>query len=466
MMKKAFLLMCFAIVANMLTGQSIKRYEGLMKYPSDLSQLKDVVKIYGIGNGGNGYYDYYVDSEENRVKHGKFYLNVNGYDINGSYSHGKKEGQWTFVHPSEKTYIKTYYNNLKITYKDDILCGPCEYITRASDGWPATVTISCNFNNGILTGEASVLYEFDSYSITSDCRGKIDNNGLLHGIWTISNKGGIEITQKRIYYKGSLVYVEEQDFSTGEKTICYTAFEDLKKAPSLETIRDTIVNGWDGIVYNGQIAIKTSSYEYKNPSHVKCSVLSIIDDFPDSMEYSELLSQQRESWTKAYSQYEYESAVKAQRLKRQKQKEDSIRNANNLHLREKEKAYHAFVNYLAEIRNNHIKVIENYNGSYTTVYVTTCNTNGTIRKCNSVDGVTTFKIGKETVEGVFSKDFVKTDAGETFSPQPPIELLSNEDGSMLIYQYGSDRNKCVLLIIKTGTNKGIYTLSSSAQRCL
>lgn len=463
MMKKIILLTCFTIITNIVVGQSVKRYEGMMRLPSDLEQLKDVVKIYGIGDGGQGYYDYYEDSEENRVKHGKFYLKVNGYDINGAYLHGKKVGQWTIAHPVENGYIKSYYNNLKITYKDDAFCGPCEYITR-SQGWPATITITCNFNNGILTGNASFFAQYDSYSITSECQGNIDKDGLLQGIWIISDKGGIEIKQKRSYYKGALIFVEEQDYSTGEKTICYSAFENSKKIPDLEKIKDTIINEHDGIVYDGQIAIKTRSFDF--PSKAKSSAFSIINSFPNSMTDSpSLLGQQGENWKYAYSQNAYEKMIESQRTMRQRQAEERIKNEQRARENEIETAYLAFLDYIAEIRNNYIKIIENYNGSYTTAYMTTCNTNGTIRKCNNENGITTFKIGKETVSDVFSKDYVKTEAGEVFSPQPPIELLSNEDGSMLIYQYGSYRNKCVLLIIKKGQNKGVYTLSSSAQKC-
>ena len=301
-------MICLAVLTDITIAQSVKRYTGTMMLPSDLDQIKGVVNRYNVG--GEGYYDYYEDAEENRVKHGKFYLKAKGYDIKGSYSHGKKEGLWTITHPDEKGYIKTFYNSLKITYNNDVLCGPCEYITKSTQGQLATVTITCNFNNGILTGDASVLYKFDSNSKTSECHGKIDPKGLLHGNWIITDKGGIEIVQKRLYYKGAIVFIEEKDYSTGENTVCYSAFENLKKAPELDQISDTIINGQNCIVYNNLIAIKTTSYRY--PSHVRSSVFCIIDDFPDSMGYSVLLSQQRDSWGYAYSSMLYEEMVKKQ----------------------------------------------------------------------------------------------------------------------------------------------------------
>ena len=303
-MRRIFIIICLTVLTGITTAQSVKRYTGKMMLPSDLDQLKDVVNRHNVG--GDGYYDYYEDADENRVKHGEFYLKANGYDIKGSYSHGKKEGLWTITHPDEKGYIKTYYNNMKITYRNDVLCGPCEYITRPTQGLPATVTISCNFNNGILTGDASVSYKYDYNSITSECRGKIDQNGLLHGIWVISDKGGIEVVQKRLYYKGALVFMEEQDYSTGEKTVCFTAFENLKKSPDLGQIRDTIIYKADCIVYNNSVAIKAPLSNFNFPSHVRSGVFDIIGKLPRSMEYSDLISQQRENWRYAYSSVLYE----------------------------------------------------------------------------------------------------------------------------------------------------------------
>ena len=300
-MKKVFLLICFVLVTDLITGQNIKRYEGRMMIPSDLDLIKEVVIIYGIGDAGNGYYDYYEDSEENRVKHGKFYLKVNGYDINGAYSHGKKVGQWTVIHPVKNGFV---FNKLKITYKDDVLWGPCEYI-NTQDGL-GIGTITCNFINGKLTGDASFfvkhdvsLFSSEIKEITSECCGNIDKDGLLQGIWVVHDKGGIERKQKRFYYKGALVYVEEQDFSTGEKTICFSSFNDLKKAPIVEKIKDTMINGKDGIVYEGHIAVRTNTYNYSTSPKVKSEPLYIIGGLPKGM----ALSNQGESWKYAYKEF-------------------------------------------------------------------------------------------------------------------------------------------------------------------
>lgn len=315
-MKKQCLILCFIILSSIVSAQNIKRYEGKMKMPVDLAQFKGVVTETKHSDltdiTGDGYYDYYENDDEDRVKHGKFYLNFpSRYKINGTYKHGKKDGQWTFESNKEDVNIFLRIISLKVTYKYDILNGPCILVCKfdMGDVYPLC-TISCVFKNGIITGEASVVNEVSSLSVNngnqiiSECKGIIDENGLLDGIWNIHDKGGIEITRKQFYYKGTLIYVEEKDFSTGEKTVCYSAFNNLKKAPDIDKIRDTVVLGKKGIVYNGKIAIKDRHIDY--PSNVYSYPQIIIDAFPKTVKNSDLIKQQRENWGYAFSQNMYE----------------------------------------------------------------------------------------------------------------------------------------------------------------
>lgn len=472
-MIKLLILVCFTSLTNILIGQNIKRYEGVMNLPSDLNQFKGILhqkydKDYRIG-AGTGYYDYYEDSDGSRIKHGKFLFESGGnYGthgpnvISGTYSHGKKVGQWTFEPPKDKDqgYFKYLYSSLKITFKDDTFNGPCEFYT---DKDHLQINMSCNFNNGILTGEASVILKFESSPVTNECHGIINEEGLLHGIWNLSSKGGIERTQKRVYYKGALVYAEEFDLSTGEKKICYTAFDNLNKLPDLDKIKDTIVNGQCGIVYCEQFAIKTTNKTYTRfKSKIDCSPY-IIWYFPQSMTQSEPLMSQCNNWEKAvYSQHEYAEKLAFIENKRQEHIADSINKALVRAERERSESRVRLNNYIIDFKENHVLVSGN---EFRTI--TPCNTDGKIKKCSYTNGETTFIIGKETVKGKFSKDFVKTDAGETFNPFPE-NLSSTEDGKMLIYKHQDSRSygKCAFLIIKEGPLKGVYELSSSAQKCL
>lgn len=473
-MRKLLILVCFASLANIIIAQNIKRYEGEMKLPSDLNQFKGILhqkydKDYPYPIGGTGYYDYYEDSDGTRIKHGKFFLESGGnYGIHGpnvisgTYSHGKKVGQWTFEPPKDKDkgYIKHLYSSLKITFKDDIFCGPCEFIEDRDD---YKVNILCNFNNGIITGKASVVHKYEA-SITKECHGDINEEGLLHGIWNFSSKGGIEITQKRLYYKGALVYAEEFDFSTGEKTICYTAYDNLNEIPDLEKIKDTILNGGQyGIVYCDQFAIKTTNTtNISFKSKIDCSPY-FIWTFPESMTKSEPLKNQCDNWDKAFfSQKEYEKQQTDIYKKRQERIADSINEAQARAERERFESRISLHNYINEFAAKHVLVSGN---EFRTI--TPCNTDGRIKKCSNTNGEITFIIGKETVKGKFSTDYVKTDAGETFNPFPE-RLSSTEDGKMLLYKYQVPGcyGKCVFLIVKDGPLKGVYELSSSAQKCL
>jgi len=313
-MKKTGIILCLAIMASIVNAQSVKRYEGTMMLPSDLDQVKGIVNEYQVG--GTGYYDYYENSEDERVKHGKFYLKANDkYNISGAYSHGQKIGKWSFdeiINP--KQYIKSEHKSLSITYKDDVFNGPCKYTLKTVNNY--TYTLNCSFENGIIVGDVTMFADYNqsinSKAVTSELRGNIDENGLLNGIWTVSNKGGIEMTQKKMFYKGALVFVEEQDYSTGERVVCYSAFENMQKAPDFNKINDTIINGQDCIRYNDHIALKVPTHRITISSNMRgasLSVYSIIGRFPDSMAYSELLKRQMDSWKYAYSEKKYQEEL-------------------------------------------------------------------------------------------------------------------------------------------------------------
>lgn len=473
-MIKLLVLVCFASLANIMIGQNIKRFEGVMKLPSDLDQLKGVITETWPGNmrgvTGEGYYDYYENDDEERVKHGKFYLNLPSpsYKITGNYKHGKKDGLWTFETNSDNTIKYSRTISLKITYKDDVLEGPCVLVSAPDVvSYISLCTITCSFKNGIITGEASLsnkaTFFLSDGEVTSNCRGFINNEGMLDGTWTIHDKGGIERSQKRIFYKGALIYVEENDFSTGEKTICYSAFDKLKKAPNVENIKDTVIYGKKGIVYNGQIALRTKLHDYT--SNVFSYPQLIIYAFPESFRTSDLISQQRESWNYAYSEAslrKLEDKAKLERQEREERITDSINIAQARAERERFESRISLHNYIIEFAAKHVLVSGN---EFRTI--TPCNTDGRIKKCSNTNGEITFIIGKETVKGKFSTDYVKTDAGETFNPFPE-RLSSTEDGKMLLYKYQVPGcyGKCVFLIVKDGPLKGVYELSSSAQKCL
>lgn len=137
--------------------------------------------------------------------------------------------------------------------------------------------------------------------ISWEVEGQIDEAGLPSGIWVFRQKGGIEIVQKRLYLNGALVYVQEKDLSSGDRTLPYCAFSELKKAPSAEEIVSWSVDGIDTISCQGFTAHRVE-YDIYSDKHVlgKCKLPMI-----GKLWSTELLEMLPESmWRYAASFYE------------------------------------------------------------------------------------------------------------------------------------------------------------------
>ena len=545
-MKKLSLLFCLTIITCIVSAQNTKRYEGKMRLPSDLEQFES---IFNLGKDldlekvaiqmlfgaekveGDGYYNYYENSDGERIKHGKFYLRAQGYDINGTYSHGNKTGKWSIDNIRDdngKDISNKRHIYINMTFVNDTLNGSCEFsrnthriiydnmfldektinniidgktkinsVTRINgktivDIINGSLTIECNFENGKLKGSISkTIYQWVDNSLhQTKYQANIDKNGFLDGIVTITEKGGIEKLHKCMYYNGALVSIETIDYSTGEKKLGFCAFNNLKKAPNLNQIKDTIKNGYKYITYNGQFAKKT-----KDDDHEILIIWLPINSI--------LITAQLEKWNYCYSENEYgkqEARIADSIHKREieiankiKERERFVADSIQKAKREQSKLAKAkFENYILSIKRKHIEITENrMNPGLKPYTLKVVNTNGKIKKCNN-NGEITFTIDKESVGGEFSKDYVKTDANEVynqtysggykidddgFTNEPfssikeisteKYELLSTEDGSILIYKYTVYINQEVmLLIVKDGPKKGVYEITPSAQKYL
>lgn len=319
-MRKIFFIVCVAIFfANSASSQTIQRYEGNMRLPEDLHEFAGFME--GFDQIGTGSYEYYENEDETRVKHGKFLVRFEKSrfkrEITGSYKDGKKEGEWIIrdIITEKTNYAK--HCEMSITYKDDVFHGPCKFVKNVVNN---KFTITCTFDNGRLAGDFSMEH-MDKWEegITKYVNGTIGTSGLPEGIWTIKQKGGIEITQKRLYLYGGLIAVEEQDLSTGDKYIVFCAFPNQKKLPITEEII-VITGDKDCISYQNQTACKrgfelTDHCFYPDQSDIKRMfgksklptlgdmwITELIDLFPNSMWTDEqsVLGTQRDSWTFFY----------------------------------------------------------------------------------------------------------------------------------------------------------------------
>ena len=236
-MKRFFNIVLFiALCASTLFAQTSKKYDGPMRIPSDLYLLKDFDPR---SNEIRGTYSYYENEEEDRIKHGDFKIvfvadNFNR-EVKGRYEHGKKTGTWTvkdIVTGVKTNYLK--HMELSFNFKDDFLDGP---LTGVIHNRTTAYTVNCSFSKGRMTGKyhLDIADEWEK-GITYEVNGTFGDDGMPTGIWILKQKGGIEVTQKRLYLNGALVYIQEQDFSTGAKTLPFCAFSGVTKAPAAEEI--------------------------------------------------------------------------------------------------------------------------------------------------------------------------------------------------------------------------------------
>lgn len=238
-MKIRYLLLLIALfLATSTNAQNIKTHSGEMSKPEWLADL--------IGEGyfeGNGSYSYYEDSDETRIPHGNFTLtftknalfsSIFKEIITGSFSHGKRNGQWTMKSVDVKGKV---FHQYKFQYKNGVLNGPFSY--TENDG----SSITCSFNNGVLSGYYKDVDVVAGYTHTTS--GNVDNEGRPHGEWTIISKGPniVPKNKTRLYYKGCLVYYREKDQSTGKITYENQISPNICSAADISKIHDTLING-------------------------------------------------------------------------------------------------------------------------------------------------------------------------------------------------------------------------------
>ena len=245
---------CALLFANMAVAQKTVRYEGAMPVPKDLAQMRQFLPWFS-DDKGEGYYDYYENADGDRVKHGQFMF-IHKYSVSvwqvlyGQYKDGKKTGVWVVKDSIvTKQRIKKYeLYNVHATYANDSLNG--SFVCKKYKSG-RKYTLECSFKNGRMIGEVSITLE-PTDGKTSTLKGKMDETGLPTGIWTNTDKIGIEVIQKRLYKQGVCVYVEEKNQATGERYMTYSVFDDVTKMSAAEAM--TVGEG--GLEYNGQIAKK------------------------------------------------------------------------------------------------------------------------------------------------------------------------------------------------------------------
>jgi len=292
-------------------AQEMKQYDGEMNLPKDLYHLQGFM---GYGRfsfndenhqmKGTGKYSYYVNADDDRVKHGPFkFIFKYGYgcniEISGTYSHGKKDGSWTVKEViTNKDVKRVEQQNLTITYSNNLPNGAFKLIKSEGNG---KYTITCNLVNGLVIGDVSNRFIRDN--IDRELSGKVGEDGLPMGIWTVTDRGSIKVVQKRYYMNGALIYIDERDDSNGEKKVLFSTFPDMKPADI-----DSIKNENPNISFNGVVAQKEKNdgIEFKSVIAFpfgRHMAWYFFYEFPESfmVDYNDrALNKQKDSWRYLY----------------------------------------------------------------------------------------------------------------------------------------------------------------------
>ena len=280
-MKKSltFLAVLLLPILSTAYAQTVKveRYKGKMVLPDDLEFLNSAThgNLKDQNRGGGGYYDYYLNDQSERVKHGEFLYRSNLdyftgiiYEVKGSYRNGQKNGVWTvrnFDDRKGKYEDSKYY--IYLTFANDKLEG--EYKTTGYDGLKKEQLLA-----GLEAAALGYNYEVEYITHNGYIRNgrlaqekwqfkniiPLDETGLPHGlyktVYSTVYSHDVPIEQERYYWHGRLIYIYETDQSTGKGEYLYRMSEDVSRPINPQDIQKSTV------VIQGQEAVKYKDKYY------------------------------------------------------------------------------------------------------------------------------------------------------------------------------------------------------------
>ena len=236
------LLVLLQVMASAAFAQKKESYTGGMTVPNDIPMI--VLQDDWDYKPGESYceanYEYYVNSQGERVKDGKFELNCsNKCIISGGYKDGKKDGNWTFTKCGQrilKSYLKenpsysikyASFNYVDDVRKGDFTCTVCrnKYF----------VDIEGRTDNDHLVGKSSFV--FRSYADPENACLKVDayfdQDGNPEKEWILESTSGKLAKDYLTYENGVLVKAQHYDESTGQRKVVVDSKPDTSKSKYL-----------------------------------------------------------------------------------------------------------------------------------------------------------------------------------------------------------------------------------------
>lgn len=335
-MKRLNCLLLALIFTIGVNAQTIKKYSGQMSKPEWIAELLELGS-YDI----NGYYSYYEDERENRIIHGEFFISyktsfvdgIDRYEIQGSFSHGKRDGKWVM---KAKLFNGRYSDKYlyKFEYSDGMLNGPFYFHAPAIQD----VEIVGHFVNGLIADKVIIKQQCFLGNCFTQVEGFVNKNGNPHGIWAekdVSEKAiPKEIT--RLYYDGNLVYRREKDLSSGNIVYTYSVFDEIRTPDDIGMIYDIIINGKECVKVGKKICLKdktSDSYRTEErfvddrESNDGCVLYGVIVKNCPMMDkiYPSI-----RNWRTKFDSEKYQALVRWEQAEKQRRKEEQLREERRL----------------------------------------------------------------------------------------------------------------------------------------
>lgn len=491
-MKRYGLFLCLAIMmANIVSAQALKKYEGGMKPTPDIIALGKI--FYDNYDDYMGSYQYYENNEGSRIKHGTYIISMkalwNIVEISGEYNDGEKSGKWTindyFEYSTLGVKKRLLERSLVISFKNNELNGAFEYVKYNHRNENNTYKLSTKKNvkgalkDGMIQGKLMItsqnLIKEDVDSNTPETQkfqGTLDANGLPTGIWTLSITGVVDMNQHRLYRKGVLVAADEYDDSTGERNMIFASMDNIKKMPNMDDIKDSLIYGSHAIVYGGQVAIeKDYDARYYFSSMMGSSMgrgswgnKPLTDIIPlEIWKIAPTISQQYKKCNKYYSQKDAIVYIKGE----DKRLEERLRSMAEI----EEKNRQDSIRRAESMREYNIKEANNNLSRELYQYMLTQPVKN-IKKSYVEGHEIVFQTKTEVFRGIFKKENVKNSMGEMYNGA--YNVLSNEPGDIYLLKFShvvmmfdtAYPVEDVYLIDKRNGSAVVYKLTESALKNL
>lgn len=237
-MKKYILFtgLCLMCSTLSIAQEKIETYQGQMNKPKEFANRTDVPSV------GKGMYEYYVNSEGVRIKHGKFSYE----EIEGQFENGKQTGSWKYSASEAEGYRTINYVDGKISGQHKGLNMLRVYTTTYHTHFQ-TLHYDLNFKDGHYYGKSEIMLALESrvnvihktlfeedelYKLTSKyiLSTSFNDNGWADGLWVYEDRENIPIKHEMTFYEGILLSYSKTDLSSGDRTPVYNLNEKFMSA--------------------------------------------------------------------------------------------------------------------------------------------------------------------------------------------------------------------------------------------